>query len=207
MKNVIMIGIAGGSASGKTAIASYLQKAFDTSNSFQIIRMDDYYKCQDHLTMQQRYEVNYDHPFSFDMDLLVQHIHDLKNRQLIKKPIYDFVEHTRSSKTETISPCDVVVIEGLFCLEEESVRNLLDIKLFVDTPADVRLMRRLKRDIEERGRSLDSVITQYTNTVKVMHDLFVEPSKRYADLIIPEGAENQVALDLLQTKIHSILTK
>lgn len=204
MKPVI-IGIAGGSASGKSSIAQRLKKQFEQTQSVVIIRLDDYYKDQSHLAMEERVKTNYDHPFAFDIDLLMEQMSELVNRNAIEKPIYDFVHHTRSDKTEIIEPCDVIVLEGLFVLEDERIRSILDMKLFVDTDADIRFIRRLMRDVEERGRTLESVVTQYTTTVRVMHDLFIEPSKRYADLIIPEGGQNEVAIDLLNTKISSII--
>lgn len=204
MKPVI-IGIAGGSASGKSSIAQRLKKQFEQTQSVVIIRLDDYYKDQSHLVMEERVKTNYDHPFAFDIDLLMEQMGELVNRNTIEKPIYDFVHHTRSDKTEIIEPCDVIVLEGLFVLEDERIRSILDMKLFVDTDADIRFIRRLMRDVEERGRTLESVVTQYTTTVRVMHDLFIEPSKRYADLIIPEGGQNEVAIDLLNTKISSII--
>ncbi|MCF0112112.1 MAG: uridine kinase [Erysipelotrichaceae bacterium] len=205
MRKPIIIGIAGGSASGKTSIAEILKKTFEEQKSVVIIRSDDYYKCQDHLTMEERVKTNYDHPFAFDTDLMVEHIMELLKGRSIEKPTYDYTIHNRSKVTETIEPCDVIVLEGLFVLEDEQIRSLLDIKIFVDTDADVRFIRRLKRDVEERGRSLDNIVNQYMTTVRVMHNQFVEPSKRYADLIIPEGGHNTVAIDLLTTKISSIL--
>lgn len=207
MKNVVIIGIAGGSASGKTLIGKQLKKAFSNVSSFQIIKMDDYYKDQKELSMEERYAVNYDHPFAFDIDLLVKQLSILKNRQTIEKPLYDYVSYTRKEETETINPSDVIILDGLFCLEDENIRQLLDMKIFVDTPADVRFIRRLMRDVKERGRTLESVVNQYMNTVRVMHELFVEPSKRYADIIVPEGGKNRVAIDLLKTKISSILNE
>lgn len=203
----IIIGIAGGSASGKTSIAKILLEVFDDSKSIVIIRQDDYYKDQSHLTMDQRVLTNYDHPLAFDNDLLIEHLNALLERKTIEKPIYDFVNHTRSSMTEVVCPCDVIILEGLFVLESEQIRNLLDIKIFVDTDADIRFIRRLQRDVEKRGRTLQSVIDQYTNTVKIMHELFIEPSKKYADVIIPEGSHNTVAIDLLCTKISSIINR
>ncbi len=201
----IIIGIAGGSASGKTSIAKILSDAFDDQKSVVIIRQDDYYKDQSHLTMEERVLTNYDHPLAFDNDLLIQDLNQLLNRNSIKKPIYDFVHHTRSRQYEIIEACDVIILEGLFVLEDEKLRNLLDIKVFVDTDADIRFIRRLKRDVEKRGRTIQSVIDQYTATVKPMHESFVEPSKKYAHVIIPEGSHNVVAIDLLITKISSIL--
>lgn len=205
MNKSVIIGIAGGSASGKTTVAQRLKKTFEETNSVIIIRQDDYYKDQSHLTMDERIKTNYDHPLAFDNDLLVKQLDQLANGIPVEKPIYDFVNHTRSAKTEIVEPADVIVLEGLFVLESEFIRNRLDIKLFVDTEADIRFIRRLKRDVNERGRTLDHVITQYTTTVKIMHSLFIEPSKRYADLIIPEGGRNEVAIDLLTTKISSII--
>ena len=201
----ILIGIAGGSASGKSSIAQRLKKEYSLTNSVVIIRQDDYYKDQSHLTMEERVKTNYDHPFAFDNDLLIEHLNQLMNGQTIEKPTYDYTVHNRSNMTETIHPCDVIVLEGLFVLESEKLRELLDMKIFVDTDADIRFIRRMIRDVKERGRSLDSVVTQYTSTVRVMHDLFIEPSKRYANLIIPEGGHNEVAIDLLTTKINSII--
>ncbi len=207
MKNVVIIGIAGGSASGKTLIGKQLKKAFSNVSSFQIIKMDDYYKDQKEMSMEERYAVNYDHPFAFDIDLLVKQLKILKNREPIEKPLYDYVTYTRKEETETINPSDVIILDGLFCLEDENIREILDMKIFVDTPADVRFIRRLMRDVKERGRTLESVVNQYMNTVRVMHELFVEPSKRYADIIVPEGGKNRVAIDLLKTKISSILNE
>lgn len=170
-----------------------------------IIRQDDYYKDQSHLTMEERVKTNYDHPFAFDNDLLVNQLKELSLNKSIQKPIYDFKNHTRSNEVEMISPSDVIVLEGLFVLEDKVLRDKLDIKIFVDTDADVRFIRRLERDVMDRGRTMESVITQYLTTVKPMHDSFIEPSKRYADIIIPEGGQNLVAIDLLTTKINSII--
>ena len=157
------------------------------------------------MTMEERLKVNYDHPFAFDNDLLAQHLSDLREGKPINRPTYDFIEYTRSDEIEVVEPHDVIVVEGLFVLEDEFIRKHLDIKVFVDTPADVRFIRRLNRDVRDRGRSLDNVISQYMNTVRVMHDQFIEPSKRYADVIVPEGGKNEVAVDLLTTKIGSII--
>ena len=205
MKKPLIIGIAGGSASGKSSISAQLKAQYEQSGSVVIIRQDDYYKDQSEKTMEERVKTNYDHPFAFDNTLLVSQLEMLLDGQTIEKPIYDFVHHTRAKKTETVEPSDVIVLEGLFILEEVTLRNLCDIKLFVDTDADLRFIRRLLRDVKERGRTLDSVVEQYQSTVREMHNLFVEPSKRYADVIIPEGGKNSVALDLLMTKISSII--
>lgn len=207
MKHPIIIGIAGGSASGKTLISKRLKKAFESSNSVIIIKQDDYYLDQSHMEMQERIKTNYDHPFAFDNDLLVNHLKQLMQRYSIEKPTYDFVNHTRSSVIEHVESADVIVIEGLFVLEHEPLRELCDIKVFVETEADVRFIRRLSRDVHQRGRSLDSVIEQYMKTVRVMHEQFIQPSKKFADVIIPEGGKNDVAIDLLTTKISSIINQ
>lgn len=205
MKKTIIIGIAGGSASGKTSISRQLKETYEDTKSVVIIRQDDYYKDQSDKTMEERVQTNYDHPFAFDNDLLIEQIQMLINGKAIDKPTYDFVEHTRSHVIETIEPSDVIVLEGLFILENAQLRDLCDIKIFVDTDADIRFIRRLLRDVKKRGRTLDSVVDQYTSTVRDMHNLFIEPSKRYADIIIPEGGHNLVAIDLLITKISSII--
>jgi uridine kinase len=205
MSKRIIIGIAGGSASGKTSLAKRLKREFEDTNSVIIIRQDDYYKDQSEMTMDERLKVNYDHPFAFDNDLLAKHLKELREGRSIDRPSYDFIEYTRSSDIELVEPHDVIVVEGLFVLEDEFIRKNLDIKVFVDTPADVRFIRRLNRDVRDRGRSLDNVIAQYMNTVRVMHEQFIEPSKRYADVIVPEGGKNEVAVDLLTTKIGSII--
>ena len=202
----LLIGIAGGSASGKTTIAQCLKAEFEQTRSVVIIREDDYYKDQSQKTMAERVKTNYDHPFAFDHALMIEQIDALLAGQAIEKPVYDFVQHTRSTVTEVIEPCDVVVLEGLFVLEEPELRKRLNIKVYVDTDADIRFIRRLLRDVEERGRTLQSVVNQYTETVRVMHEQFIEPSKRYAAVIIPEGGSNVVAIDLLKTKISSIIS-
>ena len=202
----LLIGIAGGSASGKTTIAQCLKAEFEQTRSVVIIREDDYYKDQSQKTMAERVKTNYDHPFAFDHALMIEQIDALLAGEAIEKPVYDFVQHTRSTVTEVIEPCDVVVLEGLFVLEEPELRKRLNIKVYVDTDADIRFIRRLLRDVEERGRTLQSVVNQYTETVRVMHEQFIEPSKRYADVIIPEGGSNVVAIDLLKTKISSIIS-
>ena len=201
----IFIGIAGGTASGKTSIAKKIVDSFKDTNSVVILKEDDYYKDQSHLTFQERIKTNYDHPVAFDHDLLIKHIDELKKGKDINKPTYDFVTHNRSNVTEVVKAADVIILEGLFVLENKEIRDRLDIKVFVDTPADLRFIRRLTRDIEERGRTMESVVNQYCNTVRIMHDEFIEPSKKYADIIIPLGGENVIAIDLLETKIDSIL--
>ena len=206
MKKPIIIGIAGGSASGKSSIANEIYEYFKHEHTIKIIRLDDYYKDQSHLTMEQRVKTNYDHPLAFDMDLLVKHLDLLKSNQSVEKPIYDFTVHNRSLQVEVINPRDVFILEGLFVLNEAQIRERCDILIYVDTDADIRFIRRLKRDMQERGRSLESVCNQYLQTVRPMHEQFVEPSKKYAHIIIPEGSSNQVAVDLLITKISSIVS-
>lgn len=205
MTKPLIIGIAGGSASGKTSISRHIKETFADVTSVLIIRQDDYYKDQSDMPMEERVKTNYDHPDAFDNDLLVKQIHELMDGKTIQKPTYDFVHHTRSDITETCYPCDVLILEGLFVLQDEKIRNLLDIKVYVETAADIRFIRRLLRDVKERGRTMESVVSQYTNTVRPMHESFIEPSKRYADIIIPEGGSNEVAIDLLNTKISSII--
>jgi len=206
MRKPIIIGIAGGSASGKSALSQRILEAFKGSKSVLIIKLDDYYNDQTHLKMEERVLMNYDHPFAFDFKLMVQQLDQLMNHQIINKPTYDFVNHTRSMTYEEISPAEVIIIEGLFVLEEAMIRERCDIKVYIDTPADIRFIRRLVRDVRDRGRTIDSIVQQYTTTVREMHDQFIEPSKKYADLIIPEGGFNVVAVDLLITKISSILS-
>lgn len=207
MKKTIVIGIAGGSASGKTSISRQLKEHYEDTKSVVIIRQDDYYKNQSHLPMEERVKTNYDHPCAFDNDLLVNQLQELLQGEEIQKPMYDFVNHTRANEIETIEPSEVIVLEGLFILENEQLRALCDMKIFVDTDADLRFIRRLVRDVKKRGRTLDSVVEQYKLTVRDMHNQFVEPSKRYADIIIPEGGHNVVAIDLLLTKISSIISE
>ncbi len=207
MNKVEVIAIAGGSASGKTTIANQLYDYFKEDNKVVIIRQDDYYKDQSHLTIDERQKTNYDHPFAFDNDLLVSHIKQLKRRCSIEKPTYDYAMHNRSDKVEVIEPRDIIILEGIFALAEEKIREVSDILIYVDTESDVRFIRRLKRDIEQRGRNVDSVCEQYLTTVKPMHDQFIEPSKKYAHIIIPEGGNNTVAIDILITKMKSFLNQ
>lgn len=201
----IIIGIAGGSASGKTSIATKVYEAFKGKHRVSIVKQDDYYKDQSDKPMEERIKTNYDHPLAFDTPLLVEDLKKLKRKETIEKPTYDYSRHTRSDITEVIKDRDVIILEGIFVLAEEEVRKQCDILVYVDTEADIRFIRRLKRDIEERGRSLESVCEQYLTTVKPMHDQFIEPSKKYAHIIIPNGGENVVAIDLLITKIRSII--
>ena len=201
----VIIGIAGGSASGKTSIAQSIYDRFKGSHRVKIIKQDDYYKDQSDKTMEERVKTNYDHPFAFDNDLLVSDLKKLKKKERIEKPTYDYSKHTISDITEVIEDRDVIILEGIFVLAEEEVRDLCDILIYVDTDADIRFIRRLRRDVEERARTVDSVCNQYLETVRPMHEQFIEPSKKYAHIIIPEGGTNTVAIDLLITKISSIL--
>ncbi|WP_226646676.1 uridine kinase [Mesobacillus subterraneus] len=200
----VVIGVAGGSGSGKTSVTKAIYDSFK-SQSILMIEQDYYYKDQSHLPMEERLKTNYDHPLAFDNDLLIQHIKKLLRHEAIEKPVYDYAIHTRSSEVVHVEPKDVIILEGILILEDERLRNLMDIKLYVDTDADLRIIRRLLRDIKERGRSMDSVIEQYVNVVRPMHNQFIEPTKRYADVIIPEGGHNHVAIDLMVTKIQTIL--
>lgn len=205
MDKPVIIGIAGGSASGKTAVAYKIYEYFKGKHTIKIIKLDDYYKDQSHLTMEKRVLTNYDHPFAFDMELLVKHLDCLKAGQAIQKPIYNFELHNRAEEIETIYPRDVFILEGLFVLNESQIREYCDILAYVDTDADIRFIWRLQRDMKERGRSLDSICNQYLTTVRPMHEQFIETSKKYAHIIIPEGGSNTVAIDLLITKICSIV--
>ena len=192
----VIIGIAGGSASGKTTIAQKIIDTFKDTNSIGIIKEDDYYKDQSDLSFEDRKKTNYDHPLAFDHELMRFQIQELIAGRIVEKPTYDYTVHNRSDKTEIVEPKDVIIIEGLFVLEEKEIRDLLDIKVFVDTPNDIRFIRRLVRDINERGRDINNIIDQWCATVRVMHDEFIEPSKKYADVIIPEGGGNSVGIDL-----------
>lgn len=204
MKTTI-IGIAGGTASGKTTIASKLYEETKKYGSVVSIRIDDYYKDQTNLTLEERRKTNFDHPKAYDVQLIVKQLEDLKNGKSINKPIYDFTISTRSEKTEIINPGNIIIVEGIMAFAIPEVRELLDIKIFVDTPDDIRFIRRLSRDIEKRGRTLESVVNQYLTTVRPMHLTFVEPSKIYADIIIPIGGENEIAIDIINTKILDLL--
>ncbi|WP_106497066.1 uridine kinase [Lentibacillus sp. Marseille-P4043] len=202
----VVIGVAGGSGSGKTTVTRSICQRF-SDKTILVIEQDYYYKDQSHLPFEERLNTNYDHPLAFDNDLLIQHIHDLMNHKTIEKPVYDYKIHTRSNEVIPVEPKEVIILEGILILEDPRLVDLMDIKVFVDTDADVRIMRRLLRDIKERGRTLDSVIDQYINNVRPMHLQFVEPTKRYADIIIPEGGQNHVAIDIMATKIETILSK
>lgn len=203
--NSILIGIAGGSGSGKTTLADKLVECFG-AGEVSIIRHDNYYRRRDELTYEERTKINYDHPDAFDTELLISHIRALKEKKPVAMPVYDYTQHNRSDKVIIVQPAPVLILEGILIFVEEELCRLMDIKVFVDTDADVRILRRILRDVKDRGRSLDSVITQYLTTVKPMHEQFVEPSKRRADVIIPNGGHNKVALDMLIQRVRSQLT-
>ncbi|MCU7557184.1 uridine kinase [Macrococcus capreoli] len=204
MASTTIIGIAGGSGSGKTSVTSKILKNLE-GYSVALIEQDYYYKDQAHLSFDERLKTNYDHPLAFDNDLLIQNLIDLRNGETVKVPTYDYTKHTRSEKTITFEPKDVIIVEGIFALENETLRDLMDVKIYVDTDADLRILRRLVRDIEQRGRTMESVIDQYLTVVRPMHNQFIEPTKRYADIIIPEGGSNAVAIDIMTTKIQSLI--
>jgi uridine kinase len=204
MKRPLLLGITGGTGSGKSTVTHEILRSLP-EESIAIVEQDSYYKDQSNITFEQRVKTNYDHPDAFDTPLLVKHLKDLLNGQAIEKPVYDFSIHNRVKQTVRVEPKDIIIVEGILILQEMEIRNLLDIKVYVDTDPDVRIIRRITRDIQERGRTLDSVINQYLNIVRPMHLQFVEPSKRYADIIIPEGGYNRVAIDILVTKVESIL--
>lgn len=200
----LVIGIAGGSGSGKTSVTNSIYDVFK-EHSVVVIEQDYYYQDQNHLEFEERLKTNYDHPLAFDTDLLIHHVETLIDRKLVEKPVYNYTLHTRSEETIIIEPKDVIILEGILVLEDARLRDLMDIKLFVDTDGDLRIIRRIMRDINERGRTIDSVIEQYLSVVRPMHNQFIEPTKRYADIIIPEGGHNEVAIDLMVTKIKTIL--
>lgn len=200
----ILIGIAGGSGSGKTTLANTLISYFG-KNEVSLLRHDNYYKRLDDIPFEERIKVNYDHPDAFDTDLLCGHIMDLKAGKAIEMPVYDYSIHNRSDKIIRVQPNPVIILEGILILAEPRLVDLMDFKIYVDTDADERILRRIIRDVKERGRSLDSVITQYRETVKPMHDQFVEPSKRKANIIIPEGGRNDAAMEVIVELIRSRL--
>ncbi|MBR6791116.1 MAG: uridine kinase [Oscillospiraceae bacterium] len=201
----LIIGIAGGTGSGKTTLARRLDGMFGVDVS--LLTYDNYYKRHDELTYEERCLLNYDHPDAFDAVLLEQHLLALKRGESIESPVYDFAAHNRSEKTLTVPAAPVIILEGIMIFAEERIRRNLDMKIFVDTEADVRILRRITRDVSDRGRDLGSVIAQYLTTVKPMHEQFVEPSRRYADLIVPEGGENRVALEILTDTVRAHLAR
>lgn len=206
----IIIAITGASASGKSSIASTVHKELRNDlgcEEIGIIAEDSYYKDQSHLEMSERVKTNYDHPSSMDRDLLIQHLKDLKNGTAVDIPVYSYVDHTRTGETKHFTPKKIVILEGILLLTDERVRQLADISVFVDTPSDICFIRRLQRDMEERGRSLQSVIDQYRATVRPMFLQFIEPSKQYADIVIPRGGKNRIAINMLKAQILHLLNE
>lgn len=204
MKKTILIGIAGGTGSGKTSVANAILAEFSSSEVV-LIQQDSYYHDLKHLHLNERATVNFDHPDAVDFNEMCENLQSLIDGQTVQIPLYNFNTHTRTDDTLTIGNHHIIVLEGILALFDEKIRNMMDIKLYVDTPNDIRIIRRIKRDINKRGRTFESVIEQYYNTVRPMHQQFVEPSKKYADVIIPEGSHNKVAIDIIRTKIVSIL--
>ncbi|WP_107995879.1 uridine kinase [Trichococcus paludicola] len=205
MKKPIVIGVTGGSGSGKTSVSRAILDKF-TDVSILLLEQDFYYKDQSDLPFEERLKTNYDHPFAFDTDLFIEDLKKLIQYESVEQPVYDYSKHTRSDKVIHREPKEVIIVEGILILEDQRLRDLMDIKVYVDTDDDIRIIRRIKRDMESRGRTLDSVIHQYLTVVKPMHQQFIEPTKKFADIIIPEGGQNQVAIDLMTTKIASILS-
>ena len=203
---VTVIGVAGGSGSGKSTLVKRLQEAF-VGDDVAMLCHDYYYKAHPELTYEERTKLNYDHPQAFDTDMLIDHVKALKQNVPIEHPVYSFVEHTRLQEKVPVKPSKVIIVDGILIFENKELRELMDIKVFVDTDADLRLARRILRDVCDRGRSMESVISQYTTTVKPMHEEFVEPSKKYADVIIPEGGFNSVAVGMLIQNIRSLIEK
>ncbi len=204
--NTIIIGIAGGTGSGKTTLTERLRDHFG-QNEVSVINHDSYYKRHDELPYAERCKLNYDHPDSFDTELMVQHLQALRRGEAVEVPVYNYAIHNRSDQTITVRPAPVIIVEGILIFASPELCRLMDLKVFVDTDADVRILRRIVRDVKARGRTLDSVVTQYLTTVKPMHEQFVEPSKRKADLIVPEGGRNEVALDMLIKWVSNHLAK
>ena len=198
--NILVIGIAGGTGSGKTTLMNNLIAAF--KDDVTILSHDNYYKRHDDLTYEERCRLNYDEPAALETDLMARHLDQLRHGHAIDCPVYDFTQHNRSDETIRIEPKKVIIVEGILIFENKPLRDLMDIRIFVDTDADVRLCRRIKRDVNKRGRSLESVLQQYQETVKPMHEMYVEPSKKYANIIVPEGGKNLVALDMITGRIQ-----
>lgn len=199
MEKILVIGIAGGTGSGKTTLMNNLIDQF--RDHVTLLSHDNYYKRHDDLTYEERCQLNYDEPAALETDLMAAHLDQLRRGEAIDCPVYDFTQHNRSDETLRIVPRRVIIVEGILIFENKELRDLMDIRIFVDTDADVRLCRRILRDVEERGRSLESVLSQYQNTVKPMHEMYVEPSKKFANIIVPEGGQNHVALDMITGRI------
>lgn len=205
MGDVLVIGIAGGSGSGKTTLTN--QIAAQLKESVTVIKHDDYYKAHDEMTYEERCRLNYDHPNAFDTELMTEHLKLLRQGRSVECPVYDYTVHNRSKDTVIINPGQVIIVEGILIFENKALCELMDIRIFVDTDADLRIIRRIQRDVMERARSLDSVISQYLHTVKPMHEQFVEPSKKNANIIVPEGGYNQVAMEMIRNHILNHLEK
>ena len=201
MDDIMVVGIAGGTGSGKTTITKKLMQRFGGDVS--VIYHDNYYKAHHNMSYEERSRLNYDHPDSFDTDLLVQAVKDLKAGRSVTCPVYDYTIHDRSDKVIVVNPAKVIIVEGILIFQSRELCQQMDIKIYVDTDADVRILRRIVRDVRDRGRSLDSVVNQYLSTVKPMHEQFVEPSKRNADIIIPEGGHNQVAMEMVMERVRA----
>ena len=199
-KDILVIGIAGGTGSGKTTLMQRLVERFGADVT--VLSHDNYYRCRDDMPFEERCKVNYDEPAALETDLMARHLDALRHGQAIDCPVYDFARHNRSDKTVRIEPRPVIIVEGILIFEHRQLRDLMDLKICVDTDADVRLCRRIRRDVRERGRTLESVIAQYQTTVKPMHEKYVEPSKRHAHLVVPEGGRNAVALELIEGRIR-----
>ena len=200
MNNILVIGIAGGTGSGKTTLMNNLIREF--SEDVTILSHDNYYKRHDDLTYEERCKLNYDEPAALETDLMAVHLDRLRKGEAIDCPVYDFTQHNRSDETIRLVPKKVIIVEGILIFENQPLRDLMDVRIFVDTDSDVRLCRRIARDVAERGRSLESVLRQYQDTVKPMHEMYVEPSKKFAHIIVPEGGKNLVALDMITGRIR-----
>ncbi|WP_348636201.1 uridine kinase [Rhodohalobacter sp. SW132] len=205
-KKPLIIGVGGGSGSGKTTVVKHILSGIGRNN-IQLIQHDSYYRDLGHLPLSERKKQNFDHPSSLETELMIRHVEALKNGYQVDVPVYDFAAHTRDEKTEKVTPKEIILLDGILIFTEPALREQMDIKLFVDTDDDVRLLRRIKRDIMERGRDLEGVMRQYENFVRPMHLEFVEPSKRYADIIIPRGGENHVALEMVIAMIREKLAQ
>ena len=195
MENILVIGIAGGSGSGKTTLMNNIVSRF--SEDITVLSHDSYYRRHDEMTYEERCQLNYDEPAALETELMVRHLDQLRNGEAIDCPVYDFTVHNRSDATQRIEPSRIIIVEGILIFENEALRNLMDIRIFVDTDADIRLCRRVKRDVNKRGRSLESVLTQYQETVKPMYEKYVEPSKKYAHILVPEGGKNTIAQEFI----------
>lgn len=201
--NAVVIGIAGGTGSGKSTMIKNIYRKF--GESIALLSHDFYYKAHDDMPYEERCKLNYDHPDAFDSDMFIEDIKKLRAGEAIYRPVYDFTIHNRVEEVVEVKPAKVLIVEGILIFAEEKMREMFDIKLYIDTDADVRILRRIMRDVKHRGRSLESVVTQYMTTVKPMHEQFVEPSKKYADIIIPEGGENRVAIEMVNQRISALL--